>query len=96
MKEIDKESIKIEWKPPIDDGGLELTKYTIEKHEPDQESWTRVAEVDKEVDTYCIQRLNENREYYFRVMAQNPVGTSEPLESNPITIKSVQGEFIDR
>uniref|UniRef100_A0A2A4JBM0 Hemolin n=1 Tax=Heliothis virescens TaxID=7102 RepID=A0A2A4JBM0_HELVI len=88
MREISRESVTIEWKPPLDDGGLELTKYAIEKHEPDTNKWVKVADVDKDVDTYCIQRLNENCEYMFRVMAQNPIGFSEALESEPIVIKT--------
>lgn len=91
MREISRESVTIEWKPPVDDGGLELTKYAIEKHEPDTNRWVKVADVDKNVETYCIQRLNENCEYMFRVMAQNPIGFSEALESDPIVIKTALG-----
>lgn len=88
MREISRESVTIEWKPPLDDGGLELTKYAIEKHEPDNNRWIKVADVDRDVETYCIQKLNENCEYMFRVIAQNPVGFSEALESEPIVIKT--------
>lgn len=91
MKEIDKESILIEWKPPLDDGGIDLTKYAIEKHDPDSKVWMKVADVDKDVETYCVQRLNENTQYMFRIMAQNPAGMSEALQSEPIVIKSQQG-----
>ncbi|XP_045510204.1 titin-like [Colias croceus] len=88
LREISRESVTIEWKPPVDDGGIELTKYAIEKHDPEVNQWVRVADVNKDVETYCIQRLNENCEYMFRVMAQNPVGVSEALESEPIVIKT--------
>lgn len=91
MREISRESVTIEWKPPVDDGGLELTKYAIERHEPEINQWVKVADVDKDVETYCIQRLNENCEYMFRVMAQNPIGLSEALESDPIVIKTALG-----
>lgn len=93
MREISRESVTIEWKPPLDDGGLELTKYAIEKHEPDLNRWIKVADVDKDVETYCIQKLNENCEYMFRVMAQNPIGFSEALESDPIVIKTALGKL---
>lgn len=92
MREISRESVTIEWKPPIDDGGLELTKYAIEKHEPDCGRWIKVADVNKDVETYCIQKLNENFEYMFRVMAQNPIGYSEALESESIIIKTALGK----
>lgn len=92
MREISRESVTIEWKPPVDDGGLELTKYAIEKHEPEINQWVKVADVDRDVETYCIQRLNENCEYMFRIMAQNPIGLSEALESEPIVIKTALGK----
>ncbi|CAK1554213.1 unnamed protein product, partial [Leptosia nina] len=88
MREISRESVTIEWRPPVDDGGLELTKYAIEKHDPEVDQWVKVADVNKDVETYCIQRLNENCEYMFRIMAQNPVGLSDALESEPIVIKT--------
>ncbi|VVC94321.1 unnamed protein product, partial [Leptidea sinapis] len=88
LREISRESVTIEWKPPLDDGGLELTKYAIEKHDPEVDQWIKIADVNKDIETYCIQRLNENCEYMFRVMAQNPVGVSEALESDPIVIKT--------
>ena len=93
LKEISRESVTIEWKPPLDDGGLDLIKYAIEKHEPEIDEWVKVAEVNKDIETYCIQKLNENCEYMFRVMAQNPVGISEALESEPIVIKNALGMY---
>lgn len=48
--------------------------------------------MDKDIDSYCIQRLNDHTQYMFRVMAQNPIGLSEALESEPIVIKTALGE----
>lgn len=87
VKEIKKDAVVIEWKPPIDDGGLEITKYSIEKCDPENMVWIKVAEVDRQIDSYCIQKLMANAQYIFRVMASNPVGVSEPLESDPVTIR---------
>lgn len=95
MREISRESVTIEWKPPLDDGGLELTKYAIERQEPGT-GWVKVADVNRDVETYCIQRLNDNFEYMFRVMAQNPIGYSEALESDPIIIKTALGKYLHR
>lgn len=91
LRGLSRESVTIEWKPPLDDGGLPLTKYAIERREGDVDSWVKVADVDRDVDTYCVQRLNENSEYMFRVMAQNPIGCSDALESGPIIIKTALG-----
>lgn len=50
--------------------------------------------MEKDVSSYCVQRLREDSEYMFRVIAENPVGTSEALESETITVRSKFGEFI--
>jgi hypothetical protein len=49
--------------------------------------------VEKDVSSYCVQRLREDSEYMFRVIAENPVGTSEALESETVTVCSKFGEF---
>lgn len=87
VKDIKKDSITIAWTPPIDDGGLDITKYSIEKRDPEKMVWIKVAEVEKTIITYCVQKLIPNATYIFRVVAENPIGVSEPQESDPITIK---------
>lgn len=49
--------------------------------------------MEKEVSSYCVQRLREDSEYMFRVIAENPVGVSEALESETITVRSKFGEL---
>jgi len=56
-------------------------------------TWIKVADVDKSIDSYCIQKLCPNSQYIFRVIASNPIGNSEPLESEPVTIKRTIGKF---
>lgn len=87
VREISHEAVEIEWKPPVDDGGLEISQYSIEKCDPHHKAWIKVADVDRSIDSFCIQKLLEDARYLFRVMATNPVGTSEPLESDPVTIR---------
>lgn len=87
VKNIQKDSVTIAWTPPIDDGGLDITKYLIEKRDPDKLVWIKVADVDKSISSYCVQKLIPNAAYIFRVVAENPVGVSEPQESDAITIK---------
>lgn len=88
IKDIEKQSATISWNPPLDDGGLEITKYLIEKYEIASMTWTKVADVEKTVTSYTVQELQTNAEYMFRVYAQNPIGKSEPLESKTVSIKS--------
>lgn len=89
FREISDEAVVLEWKPPGDDGGLDIQQYSIEKMEPNQKAWIKIADVDKNIESYCIQNLVENAQYLFRVIAKNPIGSSEPLEGDPVTVKRV-------
>lgn len=89
FREISDEAVVLEWKPPGDDGGLDIQQYIVEKMEPNQKAWIKIADVDKNIESYCIQNLIENAQYLFRVMAKNPMGSSEPLEGDPVTVKRV-------
>lgn len=87
IKEVKKDAVVIEWTPPIDDGGLDIIKYSIEKCDPEKLVWIKVAEVEPTIITFCIQKLLANAQYIFRIIAENPIGVSEPIESDAITIK---------
>jgi hypothetical protein len=89
LREVSEEAVVLEWKAPGDDGGLDIQQYSIEKMEPNQKAWIKIADVDKNIESYCIQNLVENAQYLFRVIAKNPMGSSEPLESEPVTVKRV-------
>lgn len=94
VKDLKKDSLTIEWKAPIDDGGLQISKYSIEKCDPQKGVWMKVADVDRDIESYSIQKLLNNAQYLFRVTASNPIGESEPLESEAISIKKAIGKFI--
>lgn len=89
FREISDEAVVLEWKPPGDDGGLDIQQYSIEKMEPNQKAWIKIADVDRNIESYCIQNLIENAQYLFRVIAKNPIGSSEPLEGDPVTVKRI-------
>jgi hypothetical protein len=89
FREVSDEAVVLEWKPPGDDGGLDIQQYSIEKMEPNQKAWIKIADVDRNIESYCIQNLIENAQYLFRVIAKNPMGSSEPLEGDPVTVKRV-------
>lgn len=89
FREISDEAVVLEWKAPEDDGGLDIQQYSIEKMEPHQKAWIKIADVDRNIESYCIQNLIENAQYLFRVIAKNPIGSSEPLEGDPVTVKRI-------
>ena len=54
----------------------------------------RVASVDADIQTWCIQDLKEGMEYFFRVYAESASDFSEPFEtSEAVLISVVQGMF---
>lgn len=91
-KEIRQDRVTIEWRPPIDDGGVELERYTIEKCEASKKAWTKVGDVDKEVENFCAQKLQQDVDYLFRIVATNVVGASDPLESEQIRTRTSFGK----
>lgn len=51
-----------------------------------------MADIERDSRTYQIQRLQSNAEYMFRIFAQNPVGTSEPAETEVVELTQKLGE----
>lgn len=55
-------------------------------------TWTPLTTVKPDISSYCVQNLKEGTEYFFRVIAENAVGKSEPLDSDGVVPKSPYGE----
>lgn len=93
VKVTKKDAISLEWTPPIDDGGMDINKYTLEKCDVQNNVWMKVSDFDKDIHSYAIQKLSINSQYMFRVVACNPIGESEPTESEPVTITRKFGMY---
>lgn len=87
IKEINSDSVTIGWGKPIDDGGLDISSYQVERCNVGKMIWSKVADVGHDISAYSVQKLHEDSEYMFRVCAQNAVGASEFLASEPVTVK---------
>lgn len=87
IKEISSDSVTIEWRKPLDDGGLDISSYQVERCNVGKMIWSKVADVAHDVSAYSVQKLHEDSEYMFRVCAQNAVGVSDFLDSEPVTVK---------
>lgn len=93
VSDIQKTSATIEWKPPQSDGGLPLKGYVVELKEARKTMWKKVDKLTPDITSLCIQNLNENADYYFRVFAENSAGFSEALEMDKaVLIKSPFGK----
>lgn len=84
--EIKAQSIIISWNEPQDDGGGEITCYSVEKRETSQASWKIVCSSVVRT-TFKITNLVKNTEYQFRVRAENKYGVSDPLNSVDVFAK---------
>lgn len=94
ISELTKDSCMLTWKPPKDDGGCDLTAYIVERRDAKKTMWTKLATLDGVTLDYQATSLVESNSYHFRVIAENEVGQSEPLEtSTPVVPKSQFGMF---
>ena len=95
--------IVLEWDPPESDGGSPLTSYVIEKRDAKRKEYMYIADVGPECTLFKAKRLFEGYEYFFRVVAENIVGPSEPCGMDkPVKAKLPYGEsaiiilFVDK
>ena len=86
VKKVEQESVTIEWKR-----SESCEKYSIEKMERQTGQWNKVADVDSEINTYCVQKLKEGHEYLFKVTAENTIGKSEGAVSPPVILSTSLG-----
>lgn len=80
ISDVHKEGCKLKWNPPLDDGGVPIDHYLIEKMDVETGRWLpagRTREPHAE-----LNNLVPGQEYKFRVSAVNAEGESEPLEAD--------------
>lgn len=96
MSDLTKDSAVLTWKPPKDDGGCDITAYIVERRDAKRAIWTKLTTLDGVTLDYQATSLVEGNAYHFRVIAENEVGQSEPLEtSTPVVPKSQFGRWCD-
>ncbi|KPU74929.1 uncharacterized protein Dana_GF19006, isoform G [Drosophila ananassae] len=82
VTDITKDSCKLKWKKPNDDGGVPITAYQVEKFDKKQGRWVPVGRSSGNDTEFDVKGLQEGHEYQFRVRAINEEGESEPLETD--------------
>uniref|UniRef100_A0A4W5MRH7 Fibronectin type-III domain-containing protein n=1 Tax=Hucho hucho TaxID=62062 RepID=A0A4W5MRH7_9TELE len=83
----------VSWEKPKSDGGSEITSYIIEFRDRTSVSW-EVAMIAKAQDrTATLTDVVENKEYIFRVKAENKAGIGKPsAATDPVKIMDPIGE----
>ncbi|KAK4474841.1 hypothetical protein MN116_000743 [Schistosoma mekongi] len=74
-------TVLLTWQAPKDEGGSPIIGYLIEKREANKRSWTPFSSQIKKL-SCTVDGLTANTGYFFRVMAQNISGCSQPTETD--------------
>lgn len=83
-------SVKLKWTPPDFDGNSPLVNYVIESHSGD-EAWSVTAECPSNKTSITVKNLSLKLLYWFRVIAANKLGSSEPSSpSSTVTLRPLQ------
>uniref|UniRef100_A0A8C6LAJ7 non-specific serine/threonine protein kinase n=1 Tax=Nothobranchius furzeri TaxID=105023 RepID=A0A8C6LAJ7_NOTFU len=76
---VTKKSCMVSWENPEDNGGTEITQYIIECRQPSQRGWTVVS--NDWTKRLIKAPLTEGCEYFFRVSAENKIGSGPATET---------------
>ena len=75
------------WEPPRSNGGSEITSYIIELRDRTSVSWSAALVTKPEDRSAILNDVIENKEYIFRVKAENKAGIGKPsAATNPVKI----------
>uniref|UniRef100_A0A673ANW9 Titin n=1 Tax=Sphaeramia orbicularis TaxID=375764 RepID=A0A673ANW9_9TELE len=77
---VTNESVTLTWDPPVNDGGVKVKNYIVEKRESTRKAYATVN-ANCHHTTFTVTQLLEGCNYYFRVLAENEYGIGLPIES---------------
>lgn len=80
------------WKPPLEDGGDEVSHYIVERRDTNRLNWVIMNARCKEL-TCNITGLFKNTEYLFRVCGVNKYGAGIYLQSKPVVAKNTFSKY---
>ncbi|KAL7669549.1 hypothetical protein ACOME3_010201 [Neoechinorhynchus agilis] len=79
---IDREHCIVSWAAPKDDGGKPISGYVVEKCAQGTTNWVKCGSARGDVPECVVSGIKEGDKYAFRVIAQNELGDSKPLETD--------------
>lgn len=83
ISSITSESCVLDWEPPEDDGGTDITNYIVEKRESGSTAWQLINSSVKRTSLH-VSHLTKYMQYTFRISAENRFGVSKHSESETI------------
>ena len=69
-----------------DDGGAPVNSYILQMLEPDMDTWTECASTIVRP-SFKVKKLRLNKDYIFRVAAENKQGVSAWIKTDRITVR---------
>ena len=80
IEDVQKTGATLSWQPSKKDGGSPITAYIVEQREGWRSSWKPCGKTKPDEHTLVVDGLKEGQDYFFRIIAENAAGKSEPLE----------------
>ena len=77
VTKVIKNSVNLEWSPPVSDGGSKIRRYQIWKRVEMTDDWVKVTNIEQYKTNYTISDLEFDVTFMFGVTAENDVGVSE-------------------
>uniref|UniRef100_A0A3P9BE99 Titin n=1 Tax=Maylandia zebra TaxID=106582 RepID=A0A3P9BE99_9CICH len=77
---VTKDAVTLTWDPPVNDGGVKIKNYVVEKRESTRKAYATVNALCYQT-TFTVDQLLEGCNYYFRVLAENEYGIGLPIET---------------
>ncbi|XP_067373028.1 myosin light chain kinase, smooth muscle isoform X2 [Channa argus] len=89
--DIRRSSLTLSWYGPTYDGGSAVQSYNLEIWDSVEQQWKHLVSCNST--SYNVQNLLSDRQYKFRVRAENIYGVGEPsVESEPVTLGLVDDD----
>lgn len=87
VSKVNKFGATVTWEPPHFDGGSEVSAYVIELRDRTSVKWEAALVCDANDRSANLNDVVENKEYIFRVRAENKAGIGRPsTATNPVKI----------
>lgn len=81
VADVNKSSATLTWEPPEYDGGSPITGYVIELRDRGSIKWEPAMTTPAHELSATLTDVVEDKEYFFRVRAQNQIGVGKPSAS---------------
>ena len=95
VTKVVKNSVNLEWSPPVSDGGSKIRRYQIWKRVEMSDDWVKVASVETYKTNYTMSDLDFDVTYIFGVTAENDVGVSDRCDvETSIKIEKPSGKSL--